>query len=269
MLLGRIVAAMFFASVVSPAAPAGAREVVAHARATHMVAVGPGTYRPLFPVSPDAREVPVHRFLLDRTPVTNAQFLSFVNEHPEWRRDRVARVTAEATYLARWAAPDALGPRALPEQPVVEVSWFAARAYCTSQGRRLPTEAEWEVAAAASPTAADASNDPRWRATLAELYARSNAELPEVGRGQENFWHVQDLHGVTWEWVLDFNGALGLGGDASDRLRFCGAGGTGADDKTDFAAFERVALRSSLRADYTTKNLGFRCAADLPAPSGR
>jgi formylglycine-generating enzyme required for sulfatase activity len=77
---------------------------------------------------------------------------------------------------------------------------------------------------------------------------------------------VHDLHGLVWEWVLDFNGAM-LGTDARksgdrDRITVCGGGSVAASDTTDYASFMRVAFRSSLRADYTTHNLGFRCAAD-------
>src|SRR3546814_2970750 len=76
---------------------------------------------------------------LQRRPVTNADFLAFVRVHPEWRRDRVATVLAETRYLSDWAGADRLGDDALPEQPVVQVSWFAASAYCEAQGGRLPT----------------------------------------------------------------------------------------------------------------------------------
>jgi formylglycine-generating enzyme required for sulfatase activity len=220
--------------------------------------IGAGTYRSLFPPAPNAAQIAVASFSLDKTPATNAEFLAFVSAHPEWQRDRVARVFAETTYLSHWASPTSLG-QVKPDQPVVNVSWFAARAYCASRAMRLPTEAEWEHAAAASDTSADGSSDSVWRGEILSLYSRpSPAVLPSVG-GKPNFWGVSDLHGVVWEWVLDFTNAMSAIAGA-DGMRFCGATAAGATDASDFAAFERVAFRSSLKASYAVRNLGFRCA---------
>jgi formylglycine-generating enzyme required for sulfatase activity len=73
------------------------------------------------------------------------------------------------------------------------------------------------------------------------------------------------MHGLVWEWVYDFNNAITAFKSGSDGLRFCGTAGADARDASDFVAFERVALRSSLRASFVLKNLGFRCAADAAA----
>jgi formylglycine-generating enzyme len=227
-----------------------------------MIAIPAGSYRPLFPAAPDKTSVAVAAFRIARVPVTNADFLRFVREHGEWSRERIAPVFAEAGYLAHWAGPQLLGDRTEPEQPVVNVSWFAARAYCTARGARLPSEAEWERVAAASRSAPDGEGDAAWRAELLASYSRpAPARLPRVG-GTANFWGVSDLHGVVWEWVQDFSAAAAALAGNSDRMRFCGASGASARDPTDFVAFERLALRSSLRANFVLKSVGFRCAAD-------
>jgi formylglycine-generating enzyme required for sulfatase activity len=241
----------------------------ARSPSTSMATIGAGTYRPLFPPTPSEATIPVPAFRLDRTPVTNRDYLAFVRSHPEWRRDRIAPALAEPTYLGRWESADELGPDAAPEQAVVAVSWFSSRAYCAAHGRRLPTEAEWEVAASASATRADASADPAWRAEVLARYLQPMpSRLPSVGAGVPNFWGLFDMTGPVWEWVQDFQtAAASLAG--SDR-RFCGGGGgSAASDAMDFAAFERVAMRSALHARYTTKSLGFRCAADGPSPGAR
>ena len=127
------------------------------------VAVGPGVWRPIFPPEPGKEEIAVPAFLMDRVAATNADFLAFVRAQPAWRRDRVSRTLADEGYLSHWAGPDTLGAGVRPDQPVTRVSWFAARAYCASRGERLPTVAEWELAAAASETEKDASQDPAFR----------------------------------------------------------------------------------------------------------
>lgn len=251
----RVLAIAAMLTVVGPAS-AEPREVPT---AAAMTTIPAGTYRPLLRRSADDAGTTVAPFRLDRLPVTNADFLRFVTAHPEWSRDRVAPVLAERGYLAQWQGPQTLGPRAEPSQPVVNVSWFAARAYCIDRGARLPTEAEWERAAAASRTAADGSTDPAWRAELLAAYGRPlPARLPRVGGGAPNFFGIHDLHGLVWEWVHDFNATLPAG---EGGMRFCGASGATARDATDFVAFERAALRSSLRASFVLQNLGFRCAA--------
>lgn len=233
------------------------------AAASLRLPVDGGVYLPLYPPSPTEKTIPVASFRMDRTPVTNGEYLSFVGEHPEWQRGRVGRLLADSGYLASWKS--ALETGLDPEAPVTGVSWFAARSYCEAHGGRLPTEAEWELAATASETSRDGSGDPAFAAQILEWYAAPTpAKLPPVGRGKPNFWGLYDLHGLVWEWVEDFNSSMVSADNRDDkdgdRLRFCGNGGTGAASKEDYAAFMRVAFRSSLQATYTTSSLGFRCA---------
>lgn len=231
------------------------------------VRVGPGIYRPIFPAQPSEREVKVAAFLLDRTPVTNAQFLAFVAAHPAWRRGSIKPLYADEHYLAHWAAPDRLGD-ARPDGPVVRVSWFAARAYCTAQGGRLPIEREWELAAAASEKKKDASRDPAYQTQVLSWYTQlAPAVLPAVG-GPKNAWGVRDMHGLVWEWIEDFSASL-VEPDSRDpnRKPFCGGAGATSRDPSAYAAFMRIAFRSSLDARATTAVLGFRCAYDLPRKS--
>lgn len=148
-------------------------------------------------------------FLLDVTPVTNQAFLAFVTRHPQWRKGTVPGLFADATYLSHWEGPLHPGKAALPDQPVTHVSWFAARAFCASEGKRLPTEAEWEFAAAADEKVTDARQDPAFTARILGWYAKpSSRDLPTVGQGTPNLWGVHDLHGLVWEWVADFNNTL-------------------------------------------------------------
>jgi formylglycine-generating enzyme required for sulfatase activity len=94
-------------------------------------------------------------------------------------------------------------------------------------------------------------------------YGRPSRDpLPPVGTTMRNVYGVADLHGLIWEWTLDFNSALVTGesrADASlERTLYCGSGAVGAADFEDYAAFMRYAFRSSLEAHYGVPNLGFR-----------
>jgi sulfatase modifying factor 1 len=226
-----------------------------------------GDWRSILPTGEGKPSVRVAPFKLDRTPVTNAQFLAFVRRHPEWRRGQSPAALVDAGYLRNWQSADELGPAAEPDQPVTEVSWFAARAFCEARGSRLPTWYEWEIAAAADESQEDARNRAGWQQRILGWYARpSNQPLARVGMDPPNFHGVHDLHGLVWEWVEDFN-ALMMSGDSRERgdpdqLKFCGSGAMASEDPGDYALAMRLALLSSLEAKSTTKNLGFRCASD-------
>jgi sulfatase modifying factor 1 len=238
--------------------------------ATHdgMALVPAGSYAPLLRTKDEPERVPVAEFWLDVRPVTNAEFLEFARKNPQWQRSRVSPLFADRGYLAHWAGDLELGPGAPADSPVVRVSWFAARAFAKAQGKRLPTTAEWERAAAVGYTQPDGPSEPGFSAALLAWLARPTPErLPSAGDGRANFFGIRDLHGLVWEWVDDFNTAMTTGESRADtgleRNLFCGAGAASARDVTDYPAFMRAGLRSSLRASYSVPNLGFRCARTL------
>ena len=230
-----------------------------------------GRFASALPADAGDADVVVAPFQLRREPVTNAEFLAFVTAHPEWRRDRIARVFAEARYLEHWKDPTELGAGAPALQPVTQVSWFAAQAFCESENARLPIWNEWEFAAAADATRADARSDPAWREQILSWYAKpSGPELAAIG-GEANSYGVRDLHGLVWEWVDDFN-ALLVAADSRDqndpdRLKFCGAGALNLRDRDNYAVLMRIAMLSSLKGQDTTRNVGFRCARPLNSMS--
>lgn len=234
------------------------------AQAADYAAVPGSRFNSVLPLNEKAEPVAVAPFRLRTTPVSNAEFLAFVRAHPDWRRDRVPAVFAEARYLGHWQDADTLGAHALPEQPVTQVSWFAAQAFCESEHARLPSWHEWEFAAAADATRTDARSDPAWRERMLSWYAKpSNAPLATIG-GDANVYGVHDLHALVWEWVDDFS-ALMVSADNRtqgdpDKLQFCGAGAISMQERENYAVLMRIAMLSSLKAVDTTVNLGFRCA---------
>lgn len=266
LLLGAVVCGCSTTGQDTSSAVEGVEEEVPASLLTRLVPIPAGTYRPLYPAPGEPVGIPRPAFLLEEHPVTNAQYLAFVEANPRWRRTQVAELMAESNYLAHWS-DDLIFPEGAADAPVTNVSWFAARAYAHWAGRRLPTLAEWESVGMASETAAYGRDEEGYNQRILNWYSRPTPPFPEpVLSHAPNFFGVSDMHGLIWEWVGDFNSSLVTGesrGDSGlDRNLFCGSSSIGAADPSDYAAFMRFAYRGSLQGRFTVKNLGFRCAAD-------
>ena len=209
-------------------------------------------------------------FELMQKPVTNAQFVEFVRKYPQWQKAKVPAVFAEKKhYLSHWQSALALGPKVKPQQPVTQVSWFAASAYCEAQNARLPTWSEWEYPAAADRTRRDARRDPAWRESILSWYSKpSNTPIADIGKTPANIYGIQDLNGLIWEWTEDYSAMLVSADNRNqsdpDKSKFCGASALSMEDKENYAVMMRVAMLSSLDAVNSTSNLGFRCAKNSP-----
>ena len=96
----------------------------------------------------DGFEVTLDAFAIDRTPVSNAQFLQFVESGEYLARTGAAHPLYWRAVESAWQVRcfDAWLPLDL-RAPVVHVNAFEADAYCHWAGRRLPSEHEWEIAA--------------------------------------------------------------------------------------------------------------------------
>jgi formylglycine-generating enzyme required for sulfatase activity len=212
--------------------------------------------------------IPVAAFELDKTPVTNQDFLRFVQAQARWQKDKVSPLFSDSSYLSHWAAPLDPGSRAPQNSPINHVSWFAARAYCQAQGKRLPTTYEWEYAAGPEFYGKTAADREKFLQTILEWYSRPSAAiLGSVGQPTEHRLGVQDLHGLIWEWTSDFSSNIASteqrDNSSPNAAEFCGAATLGGKDPSNYASYMRFAFRSSLKGGFSLANLGFRCARDV------
>lgn len=228
-----------------------------------MATVKGGVYLPLYGTADVT--VKVDPFLMDIYPVTNAEFLKFVKENPQWKKSNIKRLFADESYLTKWKTDEAFS--GLANSPVTNVSWFAAKKYCECQGKRLPKMDEWEFAAMANENMPDARKVKSYNQFILNWYETPKTFNKEVGSTFKNYWGIYDLHGLVWEWSQDFNTVL-ISGESrkdvdKDSNLFCGSAAVGASDLMNYAAFMRYAFRGSMKARYSSQNLGFRCAKDL------
>lgn len=234
-----------------------------HAQVKEMAEVKGGTYIPLY--GSEDEPIEVETFLMDVYPVTNQEYLEFVKEHPEWQKSNIKKLFADDAYLNMWEGDISFGDLN-PNAPITNISWFAAKSYCENQGKRLATMDEWEFAAMANEDLPDARQVESYNRFILQWYESPKSYNNSIGNTYRNYWGIYDLQGLVWEWTSDFNSVFMSGESRADSdissSMFCGAAAIGATDLKDYASFMRYAFRGSLKARYTVRNLGFRCAKD-------
>lgn len=228
-----------------------------------MKIVKSGSYLPLY--GDIDSFVEVSDFYMDTIAVTKEKYLEFLQENPQWRKSNVKKIFADESYLNSWSGDLDYGS-GNPNEPVTNVSWFAAKEYCSYQGKRLPTLDEWEYAAMADDKTRDAREKVSYNQFILSWYERPKTNSDVVGSTFKNIWGIYDLHGLIWEWTFDFNSVMIASESRSggnDTNLFCSAAAVGATDLMNYAAFMRYAYRSSIKGNNTGNNLGFRCAKDV------
>jgi iron(II)-dependent oxidoreductase len=168
----------------------------------------------------------VRPFRIARFAVTQAQFSEFVEDDGYKRREMWTpegwewRESAGACHPVYWRreSPGRWMRRHFDEWvpledrlPVLHVNWYEADAYCRWAGRRLPTEAEWEMAASAEPASGGGIRQVKrlfpWgdepptpeRANL-EWRAMGCIEVDALPAGDSAFG-CRQMIGNTWEWT--------------------------------------------------------------------
>ena len=213
-------------------------------------------------------EKPVHRvyvdnFYIGKYEVTNAQFCKFLNEKGNQREGGVSWLDIKTQYCKIVKQ----GGRYVPvsgyeNHPVIEVSWYGARAFCKWAGGRLPTEAEWEYAARGGNKSRgykySGSNNVD---AVAWYVGNSGGKTHPVGMKQPNELGIYDMSGNVWEWCADWYGGNYYSkspyenptGPAAGAYRVRRGGGW------DYSARgTRVAYRLYYAPDDSGYSLGFR-----------
>jgi formylglycine-generating enzyme len=152
-------------------------------------------------------EIPKHTvdldsFYIDKQLVTNAQFKEFIDRNPAWSKDGIDRILHNGSYLEDWTGNRY--PEGKLDHPVVNVSWYAAVAYCQWRGKRLPTEAEWEFAARSKmERPLFPWGDEGADITRANYAASGLKTTTPVGKYAANGWGLYDMAGNVWEFMDD------------------------------------------------------------------
>lgn len=173
-------------------------------------------------------EKPAHKvfledFVIDRAPVSNGDFLEFMNaggykDFRWWHSAGWEKVNTElweaplywTHHDGEWMIRDFSGLHPVaqrPDEPVAHVSFLEASAYAKWAGKRLPTEAEWEKAATRSQSLSGKQNFP-WGdeapdAERANLFENGLWRVASIGAypAGQSASGCHQMIGEVWEWT--------------------------------------------------------------------
>lgn len=212
-----------------------------------------GGRRPWYEDERPMQSVELPAFRIDRTEVTESQYLLFMQQvdyppPPEWDGNTPSH----------------------PNRPVVNVNWMDAQNYCHWRGARLPTELEWEKAARGTGGGIYPWGNPfdRDKANVGQT-----GEISEVSHFPDSAspYGAQDMAGNVWEWTsswyLPYPGNTTPSDLYGKRHKVLKGGSAGA--KGGHYLLEELTTRASYRffLDPRTKSpdAGFRCVQSLDA----
>lgn len=215
-------------------------------------------------------EMPMHQitlssFAIDIHPVTNEQFVRFLeamggekdSNHQDIIRMRDSRIKRSGGKLSIESG--------YSKHPVVGVTWYGAIAYAKWIGKRLPTEAEWEIAAYGSLENALYQTGEDIEKTQANFFS---ADTTPVMSYAPNGYGLYDMAGNVYEWCHDWYGynyyELSVQEPENPKGPLQGVyrvlrGGCWKSLKEDL----RCSRRHRNNPGTVNGTYGFRCAADV------
>jgi formylglycine-generating enzyme required for sulfatase activity len=257
-----------------------------------------GTAKPLYLDEHPRHKVHTGAYYMDRYEVTNARYRDFVIQAnyqvpPLWEkngyllsrdvlgmadvkklRDLAAntfKLDMDTRKMTKAALLDAIEKfqHTLDKLPVTTVSWYNANDYCKWAGKRLPTEAEWERAAAGpkgltypwgnswNGDNVNAGDDPRWVEGVSPV-----GSYP----GGKSAYGLYDMAGNVMEWVADwykpYPGNDYKSKDYGEKYKVLRGGGWGGIGHYAIHHFYRTRYRFYINPTAAFNDVGFRCAKD-------
>ena len=225
----------------------------------------------------------LNAYWMDQTEVTNAMFAEFLNQQGNQVEGGTTWLdTGNENALIEQIGEDWQAKSGFENHPVIEVSWYGARAYCKWVGRRLPTEAEWEKAARGEngyiypwgdefycnrgnfddETIID--GDVIYQNEGCDSHSRT-AQVGSFASGASTY-KILDMAGNVWEWVADWYDMDYYNDSPSDNPIGPDLGNYrvrrgGSWSSTDW--YVRTIYRNRLDPFITLDDQGFRCAMDV------
>ena len=230
-------------------------------------------------------EGPRHRalvlpFALANRPVTNAEYLEFIEDNGYARSEFWLSLGWMTVNDQRWRAPlywlerdgewwnfTLSGLRHLePDEPVTHISYFEADAFANWKGARLPTEFEWEYAAAHLPIEGNFVETETFHPAVAGIAEPGPASsMPATTRVTK----LQQMFGDVWEWTRSsyspypgYRAAPGALGEYNGKFmcnQYVLRGGSCATSRTHIRKTYRNFFQPEKRWQFT----GIRLARDL------